>query len=491
MIPYWLHQYGSDLRPLAAHYDGMKRYVDLEFDTAGDGIVDNARLGDWVSPEASPAGGNAPEDLRVSATAYLYTMLKSMERSAALLGRSADEAHFAARAEQVKAAFNARFLDRDAGLYRGTGDRGYRQTHNVLAVAFGLTPDPETEQRVVDGIAADVRRRGDTLNTGVLGTKYLLPVLTEHGHADVAHRLATQTAYPSWGFMIENGATTMWEHWALEARSRGHYFLGTVDDWLYQHVAGIRASETTGYRDITIAPAVTGEMEWARATTRTPYGPVTSDWRNRGRRLELRVDVPVGATATVHVPAENVHAVTEGGRPVEGRDAGDTVLVEVGSGRYAFVSDERMALAGRALERTGALAAAVEDLDLRDRDARELLRSLEDVASSAERALEELRGDDPVDAAEDLARRRAGAGCLRPRRAPAAARGRAGRAVGGGARSARCRHHGLPRRALRRGPGPDPGAAGRCRLGPRGGRQRRPRGACTTSARRSPAPPGR
>ena len=267
LIPEWLNQYGGDRQVLEQLYDGMKKYVDLEYDTAGaDRIVDNARLGDWVSPEASPAGGNAPEDLRVSATAYLYTMLQSMERSARLLGRADDVAHFAARAATVKAAFNARFLDSAAGYYRGSGDRGYRQTHNVLAVAFGLTPDAATTQRVVDSIAADVRAKGDTLNTGVLGTKYLLPVLTEHGHADLAYTLATQTKYPSWGFMLENGATSMWEHWALAARSRGHYFLGTVDDWFFHHVGGIRT--TDGYRSITIAPAVTGEgLEWARAST--------------------------------------------------------------------------------------------------------------------------------------------------------------------------------------------------------------------------------
>ena len=377
LIPEWLEQYGGDRQVLEQLYDGMKKYVDLEYDTAGaDRIVDNARLGDWVSPEASPAGGNAPEDLRVSATAYLYTMLQSMERSARLLGRTDDVAHFTSRSAEVKAAFNARFLDSAAGYYRGSGDRGYRQTHNVLAVAFGLTPDAETTQRVVDSIAADVRAKGDTLNTGVLGTKYLLPVLTEHGHADLAITLATQTKYPSWGFMIENGATSMWEHWALAARSRGHYFLGTVDDWFFHHVGGIRT--TDGYRSITIAPAVTGEgLEWARASTRTPYGPVTSDWRVQDRKLTLRVDVPVGSTATVEVPAENVAAVTEGGRPVaeaEGvvsvRDAGSTVRVKVGSGRYEFASDERMALAGRALERLDALAAAVRSAPLRREDER-------------------------------------------------------------------------------------------------------------------------
>jgi alpha-L-rhamnosidase len=321
----------------------MKAYVDLEYGRTEAGIVPDPRLGDWVSPEASPAGGNAPEDLRVSGTAYLYLMLTSMRRSAEHLGQDADAAVFAQHAEVVKDAFNTTFLDRAAGYYRGVGDRGYRQTHNVLAVAFGLTPDAATTRTVVDSIVADVRAKGTKLNTGVLGTKYLLPVLTDHGHADVAYELAVQTAYPSWGYMLENGATSMWEHWALEARSRGHYFLGTVDDWFYRYVAGIRASEETGYRDITIAPAVTGQMTHAKATTRTPYGVVGSEWRRADDRLTLTVTVPVGAHATVHLPADDLSAVTEGGRPLAratgvGRvsEADGAVLVEVGSGRYTF-----------------------------------------------------------------------------------------------------------------------------------------------------------
>ncbi|MDA0183817.1 family 78 glycoside hydrolase catalytic domain [Solirubrobacter phytolaccae] len=392
-IPEWLNQYGGDKRPLTELYDGMRKYVDLEFDTSTGGIVNNARLGDWVSPEASPAGGNAPEDLRVSATAYLYAMLRSLERSAQQLNKPADVAHFAARAETVKAAFNARFLDATAGFYRGSGDRGYRQTHNVLAVAFGLAPTDQV-QRVVDSIAADVRAKGDTLNTGVLGTKYLLPVLTEHGHADLALTLATQTNYPSWGYMIENGATSMWEHWALEARSRGHYFLGTVDDWFFHHVGGITASQTTGYRDVTIAPAVTGDLEWARVSTQTPYGPVKSDWRTRGRALELRVDVPVGSTATVKVPAANVYAVTESGDPVSAIKREGTVDVTVGSGRYTFVADERQALVGTAIE---AIDAALTTATGRDR------RALQDARDDAFKALKELRSGDITDAAERLA----------------------------------------------------------------------------------------
>lgn len=347
MIPWWLYQYGGDKRVLAECYDGMKRYVDLEFDRSQGGIVPDARLGDWVSPEASPAGGNAPEDLRVSATAFLYAMTTSLRRSAGFLGRAADVEHFARNAATIRDAFNTAFLDHGAGHYRGVGDRGYRQTHNVLAVAFGLVPDAATTRRVVDSIVDDVRDRGTTLNTGVLGTKWLLPVLTQHGYADVAYQLAVQTAYPSWGYMIENGATSMWEHWSLEARSYGHYFLGTVDDWFYQHVAGIQPSADTGYRDITIAPAVTRYLDRARASIRTPFGTVASEWRRTESGLRLTVTVPVGSEATVRVPARGPGAVTEQGGPLrhaEGVTGVTTedgaVAVRVGSGRYTFVVEE-------------------------------------------------------------------------------------------------------------------------------------------------------
>jgi hypothetical protein len=343
MIPWWLYQYGGDDRVLTQLYDGMKRYIDLEFGRSSNGIVSNPRLGDWVSPEASPAGGNAPEDVRVSGTAYLYAMLTTMQRSARHLGRNADAAALADQAATVKAAFNNAFLDPTGGFYRGTGDRGYRQTHNVLALAFGLTPDSGTATRVAASVAADVEAKGMHLNTGVLGTKYLLPVLTDAGYADVALKLAQQTSYPSWGYKIENGATTMWEHWALEARSRGHYFLGTVDDWYFHHVAGIQPSDDTGYRDITIAPKVTQHLRWAKATTQTPYGPVLSDWKRTGRTLTLNASVPVGAIATIELPAANLKVVTERGRPIDKVDGvrdvshrNGVVSIEVGSGQYAF-----------------------------------------------------------------------------------------------------------------------------------------------------------
>ncbi|MDQ7905104.1 family 78 glycoside hydrolase catalytic domain [Phytohabitans sp. ZYX-F-186] len=414
MIPWWLYQYGGDDRVLTELYDGMKRYVELEFNRSSNGIVANPRLGDWVSPEASPAGGNAPEDVRVSGTAYLYAMLTAMERSARHLGRAADAAAFAGHAATVKATFNDTFLNRADGFYRGNGDRGYRQTHNVLALAFGLAPDEGTAKRVADSVVADIRAKGMHLNTGVLGTKYLLPVLTDAGYADVALQLAQQTTYPSWGYMVENGATTMWEHWALEARSRGHYFLGTVDDWYFHDVAGIQASAETGYDDLTIAPKVTKQLAWAKATTQTPYGPVTSDWKRTGRTLTLRATVPVGARATVELPARNAWAVTERGVPVADADgvrnvrhSGGTVQVEVGSGHYTFVVDERRGLAGAAIDRTDELTTLVQELraagKLNAGQARKLHGYSAAARAHTRASLDELLHSDVLGAARDLA----------------------------------------------------------------------------------------
>jgi hypothetical protein len=414
LIPRWLYQYGNDDRVMTEYYEGMKGYIDLEFGRSNNGLVTNPRLGDWVSPEASPAGGNAPEDTKVSATAYLYTMLVAMSETAAYLGHDADAAEFAANAATTKATFNATFFKADKGYYVGAGDSGYRQTHNVLALAFGLAPSAEAAESTAASIVADIRAKGNHLNTGVLGTKYLLPVLTQYGYEDVAYTLATQTTYPSWGYIVENGGTSMWEHWSLQARSLGHYFLGTVDDWFYHSVAGINASPTAGYREITIAPAVTKQLEWAKGSTESPFGTVATDWSTANGRLSLAVDIPVGTTATVRIPAKNAWAISEGGLPLESVEGvtdvttdGDDVLVSIGSGHYSFVSDELLGEAGTVVDQIDAATALVADLreegELNATQKTRLTQLLTDTRGAALAALDKIRGSDRNGAATAFA----------------------------------------------------------------------------------------
>jgi len=339
LIPAWIYAYRGDIRVLTDNYAGMKAYIEFELGRSPNNIA-NTGLGDWDTPETSPLGGNPPEDARVPATAYLYHMMDTMSMVATLLNNSADAATFNSQAAAIKNAFNAAFLNRTTGHYNGVGDSGYRQSHNLLALAFNLPPNDTTAQVVADSVVTDVNARGVHLNTGALSTKQLLPMLTAHGHADTALALAQQTTFPSWGFWIENGATTMWEHWLVTARSHDHMFLGTFEDWFYKFVLGIQAT-SAAFQTVSIAPAFTGSLASASGWMLTPFGNLTVAYTSAGGAVSVDVGIPVGVTATMVFPPGL--KITEGGAPLA-QAAGATVVpvagasVSVGSGKYSFVA---------------------------------------------------------------------------------------------------------------------------------------------------------
>ena len=325
VVPWLLSLYTGDDATIRELYDGMLGYVKLEYSRTVEGIAGTC-LGDWASPRSDPLGGNPPEDLRVCATAYLFHMLTVVGSFAARLGRSGDAAVLAATADGIRLAFNRTFLSAEGDHYRGVGDDGYRQTHNVLALAFGLVPDAATAAKVAARLVADVRERGGALDTGILGTKHLLPVLSDHGNVDVALDLALRTDYPSWGHMVRSGDGTLWEHWSRDARSLDHYFLGTIDDWLMGYVAGVRLSPTAGYRQLTFAPAVTHRMAWAEGAVTTPHGRAGIRWSVEGDRLHVRCDVPPGCDAVLRVPADYAGELWVDGDPAPGSADIDVVL---------------------------------------------------------------------------------------------------------------------------------------------------------------------
>ncbi|SDL50190.1 alpha-L-rhamnosidase [Tessaracoccus oleiagri] len=310
LVPQWLHLYTGDERSLATHYDVLAEHARLEFRRASSGIA-TTTLGDWVAPETPPGGGNPEEDLRVTATIFLHAILSAVADAGHLVGRRGESQEFRVLAGQVKQAFLNAFYDASAGVVKGAGEREFRQTHNVLALAFGLIPD-SGRQAVADAVANDVVQRDFHLNTGALGTKYLLPVLSRHGHSDVAVRVALQTSFPSWGYWLANGATTTWEHWSIESRSRGHYFLGTVDDWLFHDVAGIRPL-VPGYRVFLVSPMLAAPLTSATASIETAMLVVSVGWLQTIDGHEVHVGVPVGATAVVRLPAGHVTILESGG----------------------------------------------------------------------------------------------------------------------------------------------------------------------------------
>jgi len=342
IVMWELYRRYGDRRALTDHYDGVRRYVAWEMarlDASGLATTD---LGDWLAP-----GGytQPPEDARLTATAYLYRDLWILASAARVIGRMADIPELEKQADELRSRFNTTFLDCARGMYRTDKDPGYRQCSNAIALAFGLTP-PEFRERVAASLVADIHARGDHLNTGALGTAVLLPVLTEAGHAEVAHAIASQRSFPSWGFWLANGADTLWETWELQQNGQGrppshdHYIFGSINAWFYEQILGI-TPVTPSYATIRIQPDIDGPLEWVAGSIDTIRGRVGVRWKKQASGgWSLTVDVPGNTWADIHLPLTTGHVVSEGGVDVSKapvvKNLGGSVY-RVGSGHYEFV----------------------------------------------------------------------------------------------------------------------------------------------------------
>lgn len=351
MVGYLYTEY-ADTRAIEANYDCMRKWVDMEIGRLSDGIMPPDTYGDWCSPPERPelirqgVFSRATSQDLVS-TAFFHHDLGLMARHASILGKAEDEARFIQAADRIKAAFNAKFLDEETGAY----DKG-SQTSSILPLAFGLTPDSQ-RQRVFENLVRNICDETDHhLSVGQMGCKWLMRTLTDNGRPDLAYKLATQTTYPSWGYMIEQDATTIWELWNGDVGNAGmnsfnHVMqIGDLLLWLHQHVTGIAPDEQRpGFKHIIMRPSVVGDLKSARAQRKSMYGTILSDWKIRNGAFEWRIEIPANATATIYVPATDSDSVLEGGEPATAaagvkflRMEGDRAVFEVGSGRYVFTS---------------------------------------------------------------------------------------------------------------------------------------------------------
>jgi alpha-L-rhamnosidase len=262
-----------------------------------------------------------------------------------VLARPEDASRYRGLADKTAAAFNREYWNPATGGYASNN-----QASNSFALFLGLVPADQV-RRVVDNLAKDVERQGYHLTTGNLCTKYVLEMLTEHGHADLAYRIVTQETYPSWGFMLANGATTLWERWEQLTgggmNSGNHPMMGSVGSWFYKYLAGIRADPAgPGFKKILIHPFMPAGLDRAEGSYKTMYGEIRSAWRREGSRVRLEIRVPANTSATVTVPVGRGQVLKEGGQPVEQQPsirvlekAGGQVVLAVGSGDYRFTTE--------------------------------------------------------------------------------------------------------------------------------------------------------
>jgi alpha-L-rhamnosidase len=348
IIPGALCEQFGDTNILEQHYDSAKKWMDYMAGFVTNGIISRDSYGDWCVPPEDPKLIHSKDpkrktDKSLLATAYFYKDARLMSEYARQLGKADDAARFTKLAESLKTAFNARFL------HDGQYDNG-SQTSCVLPLAFGLAPDDQ-RSRIFDHLLAkiDVESQGH-IGTGLIGGQWLMRVLSDNGRPDIAWQIATQRTYPSWGYMVRQGATTIWELWngdtANPAMNSGNHVMlvGDLGIWLFENLAGIKPDPAQpGFKHIVMRPEPVGNLTFARATHQSRYGLVSSEWKKDSKGFHWKVTVPANTTATLYVPAESLDAVKESGRPASrspnvrfARMEQGRAIFEVGSGNYNF-----------------------------------------------------------------------------------------------------------------------------------------------------------
>ena len=353
MIPGMLLDQYADVRTVASHYDSMALWVDYMSGFVTNGIIGKDQYGDWCVPPEDPKLIHSKDPQRkthpeILATSYLIHDLELMVRYATLLKKNNDAQRFTTLAGQLRRALNDKHFNAQLGYY----DNG-AQTACVLPLAFNLVPTGEVSR--VQGRLADkiVNETKSHVGTGLIGGQWLMRTLAASGRGELAYTIATQKSYPSWGYMVANGATTIWELWngntADPAMNSGNHVMlvGDFVIWLYENLAGIQPDPAQpGFKHIVMRPQLVGDLSWVKATHISPYGKIVSHWQRNAGNFDWQITVPPNSTATVYVPASRMEGVTESRRTAN-RDEGikflrmeaGAAVFEVQSGSYHFRSE--------------------------------------------------------------------------------------------------------------------------------------------------------
>jgi alpha-L-rhamnosidase len=310
IVPWVLYERSGDIGVLERMYASMRRYMRfLEADQTH-GYRFGGRYGDWVSL-------GAHTDKTFIGTAYLAYVADLFTRSASVLGQSEDAQHYRAFGDQVRDAFQRRFVERDGRLTVET------QTAYAMALGFGLLR-PDVRAAAGDRLAQLVKAADTHLATGFLGTPLVMPALSDNGHHELACQLLQQDTYPSWLFEVHNGATSIWERWngwtpeqgfySPRMNSFNHYAFGAVGDWMYRYLAGLQPVEP-GYRRTELRPRPGAGFAAARASHESLYGVHTCGWTLDHGRLHVEAVVPANTTATVVLPVGSLEGVRLNGQP--------------------------------------------------------------------------------------------------------------------------------------------------------------------------------
>jgi alpha-L-rhamnosidase len=320
LIPWNVYLFYGDTKILADNYENITRYVNHINELYPTGLT-TWGLGDWV-----PVKSVSPVEM--TSTAYYFADVTIAAKIAKLLGNTADAAKYTALAAKIKNAFNAKYLNQQTGNY----NKGL-QTELAVPLYWGLVPDAY-KSKIAARLAERVTADNFHLDVGILGGKAILGALSDNGYADVAYKIASQETYPSWGWWMVNGATTLYENWKIDAKSDislNHIMFGNIGAWLYSGIGGIKADEKNpGFKNIILQPNFVAGLNQFEVTHKGPYGNILSSWKRDGDMVTYTVTVPANTSADVRLPQLEGKKAYLNGKPV-------AAVHHIGAGSYRFV----------------------------------------------------------------------------------------------------------------------------------------------------------
>ncbi|MDR6845178.1 glycoside hydrolase family 78 protein [Flavobacterium granuli] len=292
IIPWKIYTFYGDISLLTKMYPNIKKYVDLIDKRYPSGVTDWG-LGDWV-----PVKSTSSKPL--TSSMYYYADALILAKTAKLLGKTTDSEHYFHLAQKIKNAVNDQFLNKTTAIYcSGT------QTELAGPLYWGLVPD-EFRQKVADNLYKKVQETNFHLDVGLLGTKALLNALSENGYADAAYKIASQEDFPSWGYWIKNGATTLYENWPLDVEkndaSLNHIMFGEIGAWMYKGLGGIFPDEEIpGFKHILLKPNFVTGLDSFEAKYQSSYGEIVSSWKRKNGKILYKVTIPPNASASLYL----------------------------------------------------------------------------------------------------------------------------------------------------------------------------------------------
>jgi alpha-L-rhamnosidase len=282
-------------------------------------------LGDWCTPTKV----QIPEPF--VNTAYYYHVTDLMAKVAWALGKKEDRAKFINLAQQIKTNFNTAYFNPTTNAYWQS-----RQGAEVFALAFGLV-DGKDYNNVFNSLLNHLEKINYHFDTGILATPLLLKVLAENDRDDIAYKIMDQKDSPGFAYLLDSKNSTLWESWNGSG-SHAHPMFGSVVEWLYSSVGGIKAEEgNPGLKHFIISPKPVADLTFCKSSYNSLYGKIRSEWKTNGKgNLDVLIEIPQNTSATFVLPGDRKTIKTEGGQDFSTRKAGGKYTVELKAGVYRF-----------------------------------------------------------------------------------------------------------------------------------------------------------